>query len=269
MNQNLIQVVNSPQNQSYSIVGFWSFPPIPVAQKEEYSEGIAKFMAQGLADELAPVEDANLTAYFSNYFNGGNSFWGRDVLATDSQAIAILGEVTTQDPRNHPVYIKPPVQLCAPGLLLINSSFEANLLKGNSSNLENTLLHFLFLNFPKSREKVEFVFDTFFGECAKELSQRDFVNYLQTYRTDNGLIVAVSTNEITPQYFLGYWQSLEENIGFKAKHDADGIAMGQGDKTYYCMGPIRRMGFSYPQLDMVNRNLFEKINKRLLEGISS
>jgi len=267
MNQNLIQVVNRAQSQSYSICGFWSFPPLPTHQKEEYSGGIAKLMAQNLAGHLAPVEDITLTAYFSDYFNGGDSFWGRDIFASGSQAIVILGEVTTQDPRNHPEFIKPPIQWGTPGLLLINSSFEASLLKGNSSSLENTLLHYLFLNYPKSGEKVELVFDRFFGECAKELSQRDFVNYLQTYRTDNSLIVAVSTNEVTPQYFLGYWQSLEENIGFKAKHDAEGIAMGHGDKTYYCMGPLREMGFSHSLLDKTTGKTIEQTQIRLLEGV--
>jgi hypothetical protein len=164
------------------------------------------------------------------------------------------------------VYIKPPIQLQTPGLLLVNSSFEASLLKGDSSKIDDTLLHFLFLNYPKSGEKVELVFDRFFGECVKELSQRDFVNYLQTYRTDNSLIVAISTNEVTPQYFLGYWQSLEENIGFKAKHDSEGIAMGYGDTTYYCMGSLRRIGFSHSLLGKINERTIEQAQSRLLES---
>ncbi len=265
MKQGLVQVVNETQSQPYSICGFWSFPSLPEHQREKYLGGITRFMAQRLAEHLAPVKGINLTAYFSNNFTGGDSFWGRDISTDGSQAIAILGEVTTRDSRNCPEYIKPPIQWNAPGLLLINSSFETNLLKGDSSKLENTLLHFLYLNYPKSGEKVELVFDRSFEECTKELSQRDFVNYLQTYRTDNRLIAAVSTSEVTPQYFLGYWQSLEEHIGFEAKHDAEGIAMGYGDKTYYCMGPLNRISFAHPLSETMKRTI-EKSQTRLLKG---
>ena len=198
-------------------------------------------MLQNLANNVTPVETTNFDVYHSNWFNGGNSFWGRDVFAQGSQAIAILGEVTTQGAREHPLYLKPPIQWQSPGLLFMNTSFESDLLKENTKGLENTLLHFLFLNFQRERIEVEIVFDRKFSECAKELSQRDFVNYLQIYRTNTGLNLAVSTSEVTSQYFLGYWQSLEENKGFSAQHDPEGIARGHGDKTYYCMGPLQRI----------------------------
>ena len=88
---------------------------------------------------------------------------------------------------------------------------------------------------------MEIIFDKKFLECSEELSKRDFVNYLQTCRTGNGLIVAVSTKEITPQYFLGYWQSLEEQIGFSPENNAESVACGHGNTVYYCMGPARNI----------------------------